>query len=92
MTPQVANTIGLIANMAGVALVFVYGFPQPSHEEGVGIGLEDGTMLPDGRTVAEYSQDIAAQKRRYLFCSRFGLALLVIGFLMQLCATWLPTT
>lgn len=91
MTAQIANTIGLVANMVGVALVFFYGFPQPSHNEGVGLGLEEGTPLPDGRTVAEYNRDVAAQRDRYLFRSKAGLSLMAIGFTLQLCGTWLPT-
>jgi hypothetical protein len=88
MTAQILNTVGLVLNIAGVILVFFYGFPQPSHEEGVGLGLEDGTPLPDGRTVAEHNQDIRKTRARYLCMSRLALGLIVLGFLFQLCATW----
>jgi len=30
MTAQTLNAIGLILNIAGVVLVFFFGFPQPS--------------------------------------------------------------
>ncbi len=45
MSPETLNTIGLCANIAGVAIVFRYAFPQPSFEGGVGIEVEDATVL-----------------------------------------------
>jgi hypothetical protein len=83
------NTFGLACNMAGVVLAFFYGYPQPSHEEGVGLGLEDGTPLGDGRTVAQHNEAVRKQKARYLFLSRAGLGLMFFGFLLQLVATWI---
>ncbi len=83
------NTLALVLNMAGVVLAFVYGYPQPSHEEGVGLGLEDGTPMSDGRTVAQYNEDIRKQKARYLFWSRAGLAMMFVGFVLQIVATWI---
>lgn len=88
MTAQTFNTVGLVLNIAGVILVFFYGFPQPTHEEGVGLGLEDGTPLSDGRTVAEHNEDIRKTRTRYLCMSRLALGLIVLGFLFQLWATW----
>jgi hypothetical protein len=88
MTAQTLNTVGLVLNIAGVILVFFYGFPQPTHEEGVGLGLEDGTPLSDGRTVAEHNEDVRKTRARYLRMSRLALGLLVLGFLFQLWATW----
>lgn len=88
MTAQTLNSIGLVLNIAGVTLVFFYGFPQPTHEEGVVLNLEDGTRLPDGRTVAEHNGDIRKTRARYLYMSRLALGLIVLGFLFQLWATW----
>jgi hypothetical protein len=88
MTAQTLNTIGLLLNIAGVILVFFYGFPQPTHEEGAGRGLEDGTAMPDGRTVAQHNEDIRKTKARYLCMSRLALGLIILGFLFQLWATW----
>lgn len=90
MSPEWINTIGLALNIAGVVLAFFYGYPQPSHEQGLGIGLEDGNILPDGRTVAEHDADKARQKQRYLLMSRTGLTLMFCGFVLQLLATWAP--
>ena len=89
MTPDLLNTIGLVANIGGVGLAFFFGYPQPSHEEGVGIGLEDSTPF-GGSTVGDYNRQITRRKRIYLTCSRIGLALMFSGFILQLAAVWLP--
>ena len=88
ITAQTLNAVGLVLNIAGVILVFFYGFPQPTHEEGVGLGLEDSTPLPDGRTVAQHNEEVRKTRARYLCMSRLGLGLVVLGFLSQLVAIW----
>jgi hypothetical protein len=88
MNAQTLNTIGLILNIAGVILVFIFGFPQPTHEEGVSIGLEDGNRLSNGQTVAEYNETVRKTKLKYLSFSRLALALIILGFAFQLLATW----
>jgi hypothetical protein len=72
MDAKTLNTIGLVLNIVGVAIVFC-GFPQPTHEEGVLLGLEDGTTLGDGRTVAQHNEEIRKIKARYIFISRLAL-------------------
>ena len=89
MSAEWVNTLGLASNIVGVVLVFFYGFPQPSHEEGVKVGLEDNTPLADGRTVAQFNEDVRRKKAKYLFRSRAGLGLMFIGFVLQLVATWI---
>lgn len=93
MMPEIVNSTGLIANIAGVALAFFYGFPQPSHVEGVGLGLEPATYIEQlGRTAAELDAEARALKSRYLSLSRLGLALMALGFVLQLIATWIART
>jgi hypothetical protein len=58
MVAKALNTLGLILNISGVIILFFFSFPQPTHEESVGIGLEDATLLPNGRTVAEHAKDV----------------------------------
>jgi len=43
MDPKTLNTIGLALNLLGVIILFKYGFPQPTYEEGVSIGAEVAT-------------------------------------------------
>jgi hypothetical protein len=89
MIPAAIASIGLVLNMAGVALVFFFGYPQPSHETGVGLGLEDGTVLANGKTIAEHNTDVEKRKKRFLFMSRLALTLMFAGFLLQFIAIWL---
>ena len=88
MPTQILNTIGLLFNIGGVAMLFFVGPPQPTFEEGVGIGLEDGTPLKDGITVAEHNAAVRKAKGRRQKLSRLALAAVFFGFVLQLCATW----
>jgi hypothetical protein len=88
MSAVTLNRIGLSLGMVGVVMLFIWGPPQPSLEGGVGLGLEEGTRLPDGRTVTQYNRDVASRRRTHTVLSRIGLALVGVGFLCQLWATW----
>lgn len=87
MTAQTLNAIGLILNIAGVVLVFFCGLPQPSHEEGVSMGLEDATVLRDGTSVREINAKKRRRKRLYVTFAYVALSLLLAGFICQLVAT-----
>jgi hypothetical protein len=82
------NTVGLISNIAGVALVFKYGWPQPSHEPGVNIVLSPENALEDGMTAAEYDRLVEGKRTLYQWRSSLGFALMAIGFAFQLLANW----
>ena len=88
MPNQILSTIGLLLNIAGVALLFRFGPPQPTFEQGVGLGLEDGTPLKDGRTVAEHNAEVCKIRGQHEKWSRLALILIIIGFAFQLFATW----
>ena len=85
---QWLNTIGLLLGMAGVLIIFRWGPPRPDFDQGVGLGLEDENLLPDGRTVAAFRKDQRRLKRRHDFMSRVGLGLIGLGFFVQLVAVW----
>jgi len=89
MPNQILNTIGLLFSIGGVALLFRFGPPMPTLEEGRSIGLEGGTRLKDGRTVDEHNADVRKLKRHHEKWSRLALILIIIGFVLQLSATWL---
>jgi hypothetical protein len=89
MEAQILSTIGLVLSIVGGGLWFFYGFPQPMHEEGFGLGLEDGTVLPDGRTVAQHNEDVRKTRARYLCMSKTALLLIILGFVCQLLAVWM---
>ncbi|MGO8847535.1 MAG: hypothetical protein ACLQFI_19810 [Methylocella sp.] len=84
------NMAGLALGMVGVAFIFFWGPPQPSFEQGVSLGLADGTPLSDGRTVAQHNIETAATKRRYKCLSLLGLIFIFLGFLLQFVALFLP--
>ncbi len=84
------NLIGLVLNIAGVVLLFFYGFPQPSFEEGIGIDLEDANALPSGETVGERRGRVRAAKSHYASLSRLSLGLIVLGFVCQCIAALAP--
>jgi hypothetical protein len=88
MLNQILNTIGLSLNIGGVGILFYFSWPQPTFEEGINLGLEDGNVLPDGRTVAEYKEDVRKFKTEYQKRSRLALILVMLGFALQLSATW----
>jgi hypothetical protein len=85
---QILNSLGLICNIAGVVLVWFYGWPQPSHEEGVSLGLENSTPLRSGITVAERNASIRDRRAKYKRRSSAGFTLMALGFIFQLVAAW----
>jgi len=80
----------LTLNIFGVVMVFFFGFPQPSHEDSVGMALESGTPMPDGRTVGDHENDARIRKKRYQIASKLALTLMIVGFVFQLIATAFP--
>lgn len=90
MKAQTLNAIGLILNIVGVVLVFFFGLPQPSHEEGVSIGFGDDTVFADGTSVKDINTEANRRKRVYTVLAYVALSFLLAGFVCQLIATcWL---
>jgi len=88
METKIINSIGLILNIIGVVVLFRFGFPQPSHEEGSPIGLEANTPLKNGRTVSRQDEITRQIKNRYRCISGLALGLILAGFLFQMWAAW----
>jgi hypothetical protein len=76
MTAQWLNTGGLVLGIAGVAILFKWGPPQPD--------LDPQIKIVIGR------EDEATKrlKRRYRTMSRLGLGLIGLAFGAQLIAVW----
>ena len=89
MNGALLNRIGLVAGILGVAVIFVWGPPQPDLSSGVSLGLEDGTVLPNGRTVADHNRAVGTRRTRHVVLSRVGLGLVGIGFLCQYAASFM---
>lgn len=78
--------IGLAANMTGAAITFFFGYPQPSHEESVGLALSGGTEISDGFTVDQHVEKVRKRRAAYQLLSRLGLGLMFLGFAFQFVA------
>lgn len=88
MPNQTINTIGLLFNIVSVVILFFFGPPQLSFEEGVSRGVEDNTIFEDGTSVAQINADIRRCKQKHKIYSRLALLLIFFGFILQLWATW----
>jgi hypothetical protein len=88
MPNQIINTFGLLLNIAGVVILFLYVPPQPNLEEGVNLGVEDATIFEDGTSVAQINVNIRKLKKRHEIFSRIALIFIFFGFILQLWATW----
>lgn len=83
MTADQANTLGLVLDIVGIIVIFIWGPPQPKLEEGEAI-------LADGKVYDEEDHKIRRRRRIYTALSRLGLILLLAGFALQLIAIQLP--
>ena len=83
MTVKELALIGLALNMAGVLLLFFFGFPQPDLSEAVTIEVEDNTVFTDGTSASGLKENARRKKRFYKTMSSVALLLLLIGFIFQ---------
>ena len=83
------NSIGLLLNIVGVIMLFVWGPPLPNMEGGVGLGLERGTQLGDGWTVADEEKKQLKTRKLHSIMSKVALAIVALGFLFQLVSQWM---
>lgn len=88
MISQIITTFGLSLDIIGASILFFYASPQPSFEEGISLGLEDGTVLADGKTVTEHNYEVRIKKTQYINISKLALALISLGFFFQLIGVW----
>jgi hypothetical protein len=84
------NILGLILNMVGVAILFIWAPPQSSFGQIGGILLEDANVLASGKTAGQERADVAARQVRYKGMSRVGFAFILVGFACQLGGEFLP--
>ena len=88
MTSELLNTIGLSSNIIGVILIFFFGLPQPSHNEGMSIGIGENTVLADGTRVKDIMASVRRRKAIYKCFACLALCLMLIGFVLQLLSIW----
>ena len=79
---QVLNSIGLTLGIAGAAVIFKYGPPQPN--------LEEATLRSITGPIADANAAVARKlKRKHKIWSSIGLGLIMLGFAVQLIAVWI---
>ena len=84
---KLLNAIGLVIGMAGVFILFIFSPAQPKLEEPGGMGMEDGNLMEDGRTVGQHRRDVERRRLIHARMSKVGLSLIFLGFAFQLVAT-----
>ena len=77
---DVVSSIGLILDIAGVVLLFLFGLPANVRETG-------GTILLFGG--GKSTEEAKREHRRYKLVSRIGLVCLIFGFSLQLISNFL---
>ena len=79
----ILNSIGLLSDIAGVSILFFYGFPQPS------VHSSDGpALLLSGDVKEKLEEETKVERRKYVIRSTIGLILLISGFSLQIIANW----
>ena len=77
---------GILLNIIGVLITFLFAFPQESYSEGVGIGLEEMTPIPfeGGRlTVKDFNELQRKMAKVHRRLSLVGLSYLLAGLIFQ---------
>ena len=57
------NPLGLFFGMVGVVIIFIWGPPQPSFQQGEPLSLEDLFVLPNGQTLKQRNAANAVAER-----------------------------
>ena len=73
------STFGLVLDIIGVAMLYVFGPPAPK-------------LLPDGSELLWIQPDEERTKnaQRHYFAAKVALVLLFLGFLLQVVANYIP--
>ena len=82
------STTGLVLDAVGVGLLFFCGLPSPVSP----FDIETKGVLQWGGASEEERQEYEKKYRRYRRGAHTGLALLVLGFALQIAANYVPAT
>lgn len=80
MENKILSSIGLLLDIIGVILLFLYGLPSKVKED------DRGQIYLTVGNDEEAANRERNRFKRYRFLSRFALALLIIGFSLQIIA------
>lgn len=90
MCSQLLNTIGLGIDIVGGIFLFIWGPPQPDLGEIERPAIHRvQNIMDDGRTMDEHISERIQKRSYFQRLSRFGMALIIIGFILQLIALWI---
>ncbi|MFL6876136.1 hypothetical protein ACJ6YJ_14850 [Pseudomonas marginalis] len=87
---EIINITGLCLNMLGVILLFFWSLPQNFGDANTGRGLEDGTVMFDGRTAGQHRAEAKRKKALAKRMAWIALVLIFVGFLCQFVAAVWP--
>jgi len=80
ITANCINSAGLVLDIIGALLLWRYGLPEPISRTGA------------IHFIAEQSDQAEIDKaKRYDRCARVGIALLILGFILQLISNYWPS-
>jgi hypothetical protein len=77
--PNVLNLVGLVLNLVGVWLLFLYVLPRRSRTEGHRLFIDE-----------QPNPKVVRLERRWDFLSMIGLTAVTVGALLQILAIFLP--
>lgn len=72
------SSSGLMLDIVGVILIFLYGLPEPISREGHQCIITE-----------QVDEKEALKAKKYDFRARIGLTLLILGFALQLVGNWI---
>ena len=81
-TADTVNSVGLLLDIAGVVLLFLFGLPSKVQET-------PGAILMWGARGSEEEEE-RKKYEHYRRLSHMGLGLLVLGFLLQIISNYCP--
>ncbi len=77
LDPDIVNSVGLLLDIGGVVMLFFFGLPSKVEHPDSGIVVEWG--VPPAETERR-----RRQWHRHQFMARLGLAMLILGFVLQI--------
>lgn len=79
---KIVNSVGLLFDIAGAILLFLYGLPKWIPKDGEELILNGGDL----------SEPQDGPVDTYTWRSRLGLGLLIVGFVLQLLSNCIPAS
>jgi hypothetical protein len=82
------NAVGLVFVMLGVIIILVWGARQTVFRQWLASSTEPGTVFDDNTKLSELIDEARLTRRMRAIMPRVGLAMISIGFVVQLVSMW----